>query len=167
MSASPSAHAAAGAVPSSTDPITLTRFMLQEQASFPEAQGDLTLLLTSIQLACKVITSQVRAAGIASQIYGLAGNQNSSGDDQKKLDVLSNDIFVNSLRFSTKLCIMASEENEEPIVIEQHLAGKYVIAFDPLDGSSVIDCNGSVGSIWAIWYDHGRGPRGCVTALKM
>ena len=110
MSASPSsAHAAAGAVPSSTDPITLTRFMLQEQASFPEAQGDLTLLLTSIQLACKVITSQVRAAGIASQIYGLAGNQNSSGDDQKKLDVLSNDIFVNSLRFSTKLCIMASE----------------------------------------------------------
>lgn len=49
--------------------------------------------------------------------------------------------------FSTKLCIMASEENEEPIVLEQHLAGKYVIAFDPLDGSSVIDCNGSVGSV--------------------
>jgi fructose-1,6-bisphosphatase I len=65
--------------------------------------------------------------------------------------VISNDIFVNALKFSTKLCIMASEENDEPIMIEQHQAGKYVIAFDPLDGSSVIDCNGSVGSIWGIW----------------
>ena len=97
---------AASTVSSTVDPITLTRFMLHEQAQIPEAQGDLTLLLTSIQLAIKVIASQVRSAGVSAQISGLAGAQNSSGDDQKKLDVIANDIFVNALRFSTKLCCM-------------------------------------------------------------
>ncbi|KAG3098157.1 Fructose-1,6-bisphosphatase 1 [Phytophthora idaei] len=132
-----------------SNPITLSRFILAEQ----EIQGnaDLSVLFTSIELACKVIASSVRRAGLTG-LYGLDGSENSTGDQVKKLDVLSNDIFVNSLKFSTKIEVMVSEEEEKPIVVQSDSTGtKYCIAFDPLDGSSNIDCNVSTGTIFAIY----------------
>ncbi|CAI5743765.1 unnamed protein product [Peronospora destructor] len=102
-----------------SNPITLSRFILAEK----EIQGnaDLSVLFTSIELACKVIASSVRRAGLTG-LYGLDGSENATGDQVKKLDVLSNDIFINSLKFSTKIEVMVSEEEEEPILVE-HASG--------------------------------------------
>jgi len=80
-----------------TDPVTLTRFILAEQHKHPEASGDLTIMMTSIQLACKTIATAVRKAGI-SGLYGLQGSVNVQGEDVKKLDVISNDNFINALK---------------------------------------------------------------------
>ena len=83
--------------------------------------------------------------------YGIAGSTNTTGDEQKKLDVLANDLFINSLRSSFTTCALISEENETLIEVEVEQRGKYVVAFDPLDGSSNIDCLVSIGSIFGIW----------------
>lgn len=136
--------------------VTLTRWILQQQSRHPEARGELTLLLQSVQLACKVIGNAVRKAGIAN-LYGLAGGENTSGDSQKKLDIVSDEAFINSLTFSRQVCIMVSEEQEEPVVVEDQGNGRYAIVFDPLDGSSNIDANVSVGTIFGIFHlDHDR-----------
>jgi hypothetical protein len=82
-----------------TNPETLTRFILEEQHRHPQAKGDLTLLLQSVQVACKIISSAIRKASLIN-LYGLAGATNVQGEDQKKLDVLSNDCFINTLKFS-------------------------------------------------------------------
>ncbi|KAL4465890.1 hypothetical protein ABPG74_004127 [Tetrahymena malaccensis] len=133
-----------------TNFVTLTRNLVFEQQQVKEASGDFTLLLSSIQTACKFISSKVKKAGIA-KLYGHHGTENSSGDQVKKLDVLSNEVFVNCLRSSGKVAIMASEEEDKPIEVEIKNQGKYVVSFDPLDGSSNIDANVSIGSIFAIW----------------
>ena len=83
--------------------------------------------------------------------FGIAGSTNVTGDEQKKLDVLSNDLFINALKSSFTTCALVSEENDEIIVVDPDKAGKYIVAFDPLDGSSNIDCLVSIGSIFAIW----------------
>jgi fructose-1,6-bisphosphatase I len=132
------------------NPVTLSRFILQEQRLHKEAQGDLTILLASIQLACKVISVSCSKAGILN-IYGLDGSKNASGDAVKKLDILSNESFVNALSFSGKVSVMVSEEEDAPIILKDSLDGKYFVAFDPLDGSSNIDANVSVGTIFGIW----------------
>eukprot|EP00696_Hemimastix_kukwesjijk_P011900 gnl/Hemi2/24920_TR8385_c0_g1_i1.p1 gnl/Hemi2/24920_TR8385_c0_g1~~gnl/Hemi2/24920_TR8385_c0_g1_i1.p1 ORF type:complete len:348 (-),score=135.65 gnl/Hemi2/24920_TR8385_c0_g1_i1:112-1155(-) len=133
------------------DPQTLSRQILEDQMAHPHAAGNLTMLLSSIQLACKVIGSAVRKIGIF-QLYGSAGGQaNTSGDEQKKLDVLSNEVFINTLRFSNQVCVMASEEDAEPIYVDARYQGKYIVTFDPLDGSSNIDVNVSVGTIFGIY----------------
>uniref|UniRef100_K3WLA5 Fructose-1,6-bisphosphatase, cytosolic n=1 Tax=Globisporangium ultimum (strain ATCC 200006 / CBS 805.95 / DAOM BR144) TaxID=431595 RepID=K3WLA5_GLOUD len=132
-----------------SNPITLSRFILAEQEI--QTNADLSILFSSIELACKVIASAVRRAGLTG-LYGLDGSENSTGDAVKKLDLLANDIFINSLKFSTKIEVMVSEENAEPIFVENCGGGaKYCIAFDPLDGSSNIDCNVSTGTIFAIY----------------
>lgn len=133
-----------------TDPVTLTRFLVNSQQHAKEATGDFTILLTSIQTACKFISSKVRKAGIAN-LYGIAGKENSSGDVQKKLDVLSDEVFINTLKSSSKVAIMATEERDDVVEVDIDKQGKYVVAFDPLDGSSNIDANVSIGSIFAIW----------------
>eukprot|EP00871_Galdieria_phlegrea_P001979 jgi/Galph1/2782/GphlegSOOS_G1476.1 len=133
-----------------TDSVTLTRFVLHEQRKHPESQGDLTLLLTSVQLACKVTDSCVRKAGIA-KLYGLAGGGNVTGDLQQKLDVISNETFKVNVESSQRVAVMVSEEEEHPIIVEKHNRGKYGIAFDPLDGSSNIDSNVTIGSIFSIF----------------
>lgn len=130
--------------------MTLTRFVLQSQRKHQEATGELTQLLNSITTACKGIESAVRKAGIA-RLYGLAGEINSSGEDQKKLDVLSNEMFINMIKSSYSSCILVSEENEQAIIVEKEKRGKYICTFDPLDGSSNIDCLVSIGSIFGIW----------------
>jgi len=134
------------------DPITLTRLLLRDSKNLG-ASGDFVILLQSIQLAVKVISCATSKAGI-SNLYGstLGGAENSSGDVQKKLDILANDVFVNSLSFCDMVSIMGSEENEEPYIL-QGTKGKYAVVFDPLDGSSNIDNNVGVGSIWAVYKD--------------
>ena len=133
-----------------TDCITLTRFFLEQQRHHKEATGELTQCLNSIVTAVKAIQSAVRRAGIA-KLYGLAGNTNTTGDDQKKLDVLSDELFINMLVSSYTTCILGSEEDEDIIVVDKEKRGKYIVCFDPLDGSSNIDCLASIGSIFGIW----------------
>lgn len=133
------------------DSITLTRFVLQGQRHHHEAQGDMTMLLAAVQLACKVTESCVRRAGIA-KLYGLAGSGNVQGEDQKKLDIIANDTFKVNIDSSEKCCVMVSEEEEDAILSGRPGSrGKYAIAFDPLDGSSNIDANVSIGSIFSIY----------------
>jgi fructose-1,6-bisphosphatase I len=111
---------------------------------------ELVILMNAIATSCKLITSAVQRAGIA-HLYGLAGEVNSTGDDQKKLDVLSNDMMINALVNSGVCCVLVSEENEEPIMVPAEKRGKFCVAFDPLDGSSNIDCNVSVGTIFSVY----------------
>ena len=82
---------------------------------------------------------------------GISGTINTTGDEQKKLDVLSNDLFINQLKSSYTCSILVSEENEKIIEVETDKQGKYIVTFDPLDGSSNIDCLVSIGSIFGIW----------------
>jgi fructose-1,6-bisphosphatase I len=124
---------------------------------------DLVILLNSIATSCKLITSAVQRAGVA-KLYGLAGEVNSTGDEQKKLDVLSNEMMINALVHSGVCCVLVSEENEEPIIVPPGKSGKFCVAFDPLDGSSNIDCNVSVGTIFCV-YERKPGSPGNVDDL--
>jgi fructose-1,6-bisphosphatase I len=141
-----------------TNLITLTRHSIHDQAKHESAKGDMTLLLTSIQLGCKFVGNAVRKAGLAN-LTGLAGNTNVQGEAQKKLDVIANEIFINALKSSGKTAILVSEEDEEAIFVEEPLKGKYIVCFDPLDGSSNIECAVSIGTIFGIWRlaDHAKG----------
>jgi fructose-1,6-bisphosphatase I len=103
-----------------SNPITLSRFILAEKDI--QSNADLAILFSSIELACKVIASAVRRAGLTG-LYGLDGSENSTGDAVKKLDILANDIFINALKFSTKIEVMVSEENAEPIIVEGAASG--------------------------------------------
>jgi len=110
----------------------------------------LTLLLTAIQVTSKFIATNVRKARLIN-LVGLAGETNATGDEQKKLDVLSNDIMVNALRASGKTAVLVSEELEDAIIIEGRYKGKYCVVFDPLDGSSNIDAGVNIGTIFGIY----------------
>lgn len=128
----------------------LTQFILEEQRSAPNASGDFTGLLNDIVTACKTISHLVNRGGLI-DILGTAGTENIQGEGQKKLDVISNDVMVNSLEWTGHLGAMASEEIEGIIPIPgQYPKGKYLLLFDPLDGSSNIDINISVGTIFSI-----------------
>jgi len=131
-------------------PMTLTEFILEEQHHHPSAQGDLTILLHAIEIASKFVSSQVRAAGIF-DLYGVEGSTNVQGEVVKKLDVIANEAFITALSRCKRVCVMVSEENEEPIPVEAS-SGKYVAVFDPLDGSSNIDANISIGTIFGIYH---------------
>jgi fructose-1,6-bisphosphatase I len=137
--------------------ITLTQFILEEQHHHPQASGDLSILLHAIEIASKFVSSRVRAAGLF-DLYGTAGGStNVQGEVVKKLDVIANESFITSLKRSQKVCVMASEENEDPIVV-QGSSGRYVCVFDPLDGSSNIDVNVSIGTIFGIYHRVGDEP---------
>jgi len=147
--------------PPSTEIITLTSHILSEQIRLgPAATGDLTLLLNSISFSSKFIASNVRKARLIN-LVGLAGDTNVQGEEQKKLDVLSNDIMINSLRASGKTAVLISEELEQAIIIEDQFKGKYCVVFDPLDGSSNIDAGVNVGTIFGI-YEIRPGSRGTI-----
>ncbi|XP_076336849.1 fructose-1,6-bisphosphatase 1-like isoform X2 [Tachypleus tridentatus] len=140
-----------------TNAMTLIRYVLAEQKKFPGATGDLTALLNSILTACKAVSSAVRKAGIA-KIFGIVGQTNVQGEEVKKLDVLANDLFINMLKSSYTTCLLISEEDEQVIEVETDKRGKYIVCFDPLDGSSNIDCLVSIGSIFAIYRKTSPGP---------
>lgn len=130
--------------------MTLTRFVLAQQKMHKDASGDLTQLIVGLQTAIKAVAAAVRRAGIAN-LYGIAGNTNVQGEEQKKLDILANDLFINMLKSSYATAMMVSEENEDEITVEKEKQGKYIVCFDPLDGSSNIDCLVSIGSIFGIY----------------
>ncbi|MED6119557.1 Fructose-1,6-bisphosphatase, cytosolic [Stylosanthes scabra] len=133
-----------------TDLMTISRFVLNEQSKFPESRGDFTILLSHIVLGCKYVCSAVNKAGLA-KLLGLAGETNVQGEDQKKLDVLSNEVFVNALISSGRTCLLVSEELEEAVFVKPKQRGKYIVVFDPLDGSSNIECGVSIGTIFGIY----------------
>ncbi|XP_069486883.1 fructose-1,6-bisphosphatase 1-like [Ambystoma mexicanum] len=135
--------------PFDTDVITLTRFVMAEGRK-AKGTGEFTQLLNSLCTAVKAISSAVRKAGLAN-LYGIAGSTNVTGDQVKKLDVLSNDMVINTLKASYSTCVLVSEEDTHAIIVEPEKRGKYVVCFDPLDGSSNIDCLASIGSIFAIY----------------
>ncbi|ODO08956.1 fructose-1,6-bisphosphatase I [Cryptococcus wingfieldii CBS 7118] len=148
--AAPQATLGADIEPPATDLITLTRHILSQQRALGvDASGDLTMLLIAIQVTSKYIATNVRKARLIN-LVGLAGAENVQGEDQKKLDVLSNDIMVNALRASGKCSVMVSEEVEEAIIVGGS-KGTYCVVFDPLDGSSNIDAGVNVGTIFGIY----------------
>ncbi|KAK9408255.1 fructose-C6-bisphosphatase 1 [Crotalus adamanteus] len=132
-----------------TNVTTVTRFVM-EGGRKARGTGELTQLLNSLCTAVKAISTAVRKAGIAN-LYGIAGSTNVTGDQVKKLDVLSNDMVINMLKSSFSTCIIVSEENEEAVIVEADRQGKYIVCVDPLDGSSNIDCLASIGTIFGIY----------------
>lgn len=128
---------------------TLTTWLLKQEAE-GNIDNELATVISSIGTACKQIGSLVNRAGI-SNLTGLAGEQNVQGEDQKKLDVISNEVFCNCLRTSGRTGVIASEEEDLPVAVEETFSGEYVVVFDPLDGSSNIDAGISVGSIFGIY----------------
>ena len=131
---------------------TLGQFIIEKQSDFPFAKGELSRLLRDIGIATKIVNREVNKAGLA-DILGDTGDNNVQGEQVKKLDVFANEQFIAALSVGGEVCAIASEENEEliPVTNEQSKNAKYVVAFDPLDGSSNIDVNVSVGSIFAIY----------------
>ena len=133
---------------------TLTRYLIEERRRFPQASGDLNALILDVSLACKAI-ARIVAFGALDSGMSVAppegGALNVQGEVQKPLDVMSNEIFLRMNEWSGHLAGMASEEMDAPRQIPQaHPRGKYLLVFDPLDGSSNIDVNVSVGSIFSI-----------------
>lgn len=127
------------------DAPTLSRYVMHHSRDH-----ELVILMNTLATSFKLIASAVGRAGVA-QLYGLAGEVNSTGDDQKKLDVMSDDMMINALVNSGVCSILVSEEKEDPIFVPADRAGKFCVAFDPLDGSSNIDCNVSVGTIFSVY----------------
>ncbi len=129
---------------------TITQFMIEEQRRIRGASGDFTSLLNDIVTACKVISNAVSQGGLIG-LLGSAGSDNVQGEVQKKLDVITNDIMLKSNEWAGHLAGMASEEMDDMYPIPaQYPKGKYLLVFDPLDGSSNIDVNISVGTIFSI-----------------
>lgn len=132
---------------------TLTTWVLQQERA-GKIDNELGVVISSIALACKQIATLVNRSGI-SNLTGLAGAENVQGEDQKKLDVISNDVFKACLAGTGRTTVMASEEEDLPVPVDvtETDSGNYVVVFDPLDGSSNIDAGISVGSIWGIFAE--------------
>ncbi len=128
--------------------IALDRFIKNNQEQFQYASGELSQLLRDIALASKVVNREVNKAGLI-DIMGALGSQNSAGDQQQKLDVLANIRFTRALSKGGEVCALISEETES--FVDLNNEGKYVIAIDPLDGSSNIDVNVSIGTIFSVY----------------
>lgn len=129
---------------------TLTQHIQDQQRGHPEASGYLSALLTQLGVAGKLIAAQVRRAGLI-EIWGATGDTNVQGETVQKLDRIAQDVFVDTLTASGTVAAMASEEENSVIEVSPKQAGEYVIAFDPLDGSSNIDANVSIGTIFAVY----------------
>ncbi|WP_297797824.1 class 1 fructose-bisphosphatase [uncultured Eudoraea sp.] len=132
---------------------TLGEFVIENQASFQYSSGEFSRLINAIRLACKVVNHEVNKAGLV-DILGAAGDTNIQGEDQQKLDVMANEIFIQTLKNREIVCGIASEEEDDFITINSHdelHQNKYVVLIDPMDGSSNIDVNVSVGTIFSIY----------------
>ena len=131
---------------------TLGEFIVEKQADFPHASGDLSSLLSSIRLAAKIVNREINAAGLG-DITGAVGTENVQGEDQQKLDIYANEKFKAALEARDQVCGVASEEEDEAVAFNKELNknAKYVVLMDPLDGSSNIDVNVSVGTIFSIY----------------
>lgn len=131
---------------------TLTEFIIERQSDSPYATGELSRLLNDIGTAAKIVHREVNRAGLT-DILGLEGSINVQGERQKKLDVFANEHFIRALRSGGQVCAIGSEENDRIIALDNPISeqGKYVIAIDPLDGSSNIEVNVSIGTIFSIY----------------
>ncbi|NWG27117.1 MAG: class 1 fructose-bisphosphatase [Ignavibacteriaceae bacterium] len=131
--------------------MTLGRHIIEEQSKYVGATGELSKLLHDLSLAAKVISLEVNKAGLV-DIIGFTGDSNVHGEQVKKLDILAHEMLIKAMDHGGHLCVMASEEEEDIIQIPQKFnIGKYVLLFDPLDGSSNIDANISIGTIFSIY----------------
>ncbi|MDR4509695.1 MAG: class 1 fructose-bisphosphatase [Candidatus Brocadiaceae bacterium] len=142
--------------------VTVQRHIVEQEKEHPEATGTFTSLLWDLTIAAKIISREVNMAGLAN-ILGLTGKKNVHGEAVKKLDIYSNEVIIHAMDHGGHLCAMASEENEEFIPIpNKHPKGNYVLMFDPLDGSSNIDANVSVGTIFSIYRKKTPGVEGAL-----
>jgi len=143
-----------------TSVVTIERFIIEQERMHPEASGELSGILYDLALAAKMISNKVRSAGLA-DVLGETYTENVQGEAQQKLDVLSNEMIVKAMDHGGRLCAMASEEEPDLIQIPDGFkCGKYVLLFDPLDGSSNIDVNVPVGTIFSVLRKITRGTRG-------
>jgi len=132
---------------------TLGEFIIEKQSEFQYSSGELSRIINSIRLAAKVVNYKVNKAGLV-DIVGAAGEQNIQGEDQQKLDVYANEVFIQTLINRESVCGIASEENDDFITVagsDKSHSSKYVVLMDPLDGSSNIDVNVSVGTIFSVF----------------
>jgi fructose-1,6-bisphosphatase I len=132
---------------------TLHEFIVAKQKDFPFASGELSRLLNDIALAAKIVSNDVRKAGLVDHILGAQGGQNVQGEEQQKLDVVADEAFIRAFENGGEVCGIASEENDDFVAFDSESAqkGNYVVLFDPLDGSSNIDVNVSIGTIFSIY----------------
>ncbi len=132
--------------------LTLGQFIIEKQSDFPYSKGELSRLLRDIGIAAKIVNREVNKAGLM-DILGDVGTVNIQGESQKKLDVFANEQFIAALKSGGECCIVASEENDKIIQIDGEVSknAKYIVAMDPLDGSSNIDVNVAVGTISSIY----------------
>jgi fructose-1,6-bisphosphatase I len=132
---------------------TLNEFILKNQADFPFATGELTRLLNDIAVASKIVSRDVQKAGLVDHILGAQGEKNIQGEEQQKLDVIADNAFIKAFELGGEVCGIASEENDDFVAFDNEISknGKYVVLFDPLDGSSNIDVNVSIGTIFSIY----------------
>ncbi|MEJ7808830.1 MAG: class 1 fructose-bisphosphatase [Gemmatimonadaceae bacterium] len=143
-----------------TSVVTIERFIIEQERLHPEATGELSGILYDMALAAKMIASKVRSAGLA-DILGSANAENVQGEMQQKLDVFANETIIKAMDHGGRLCCMASEEEPGIIPIPENFkCGKYTLLFDPLDGSSNIDVNVPVGTIFSVLRKITRGARG-------
>lgn len=137
--------------------ITLPRHLLMDQQTHPEATGEFTALLTQIGLATKIIAREVNRAALVGRL-GYTGETNVQGEEVKKLDLWSNEVMMSALEESGLVCTLVSEEMEEPLHFAHHCGrAKYIVCFDPIDGSSNIDVNGATGTIFSVRRRHHTG----------
>jgi fructose-1,6-bisphosphatase I len=145
-----------------TSVVTIERYIIEQERLHPEATGQLSGILYDMALAAKMIANKVRSAGLA-DILGSAGEENVQGEVQQKLDVFANETIIKAMDHSGRLCGMASEEEASIIPIpDKFRCGKYCLMFDPLDGSSNIDVNVPVGTIFSIVQKSTRGKNATV-----
>ena len=132
---------------------TLNEFIMDRQADFPFATGELSRILNDIAVASKIVSRDVRKAGLVDHILGAQGETNIQGEEQQKLDVVADIQFIKAFEYGGEVCGIASEENDDFLAFPSESArnGKYVVLFDPLDGSSNIDVNVSIGTIFSIY----------------
>ncbi len=143
--------------------VTIERHIMAKQKQFPSATGDFSALLYDIAFAAKVIGREVNKAGLIEDMIGKTGSTNVHGEEVKKLDEFADLIIYKSMDHTGRLCVMASEENEDVLHIpEKYECGHYVLLYDPLDGSSNIDANVSIGTIFSIYHKTSEGERGAL-----
>jgi len=132
---------------------TLSEFIMAKQADFPFATGELSRLLNDIAVASKIVSRDVRKAGLVDHILGAQGEVNVQGEEQQKLDVVADQQFIKAFEYGGEVCGIASEENDDFVAFSSEVSrqGSYVVLFDPLDGSSNIDVNVSIGTIFSIY----------------
>ena len=156
-----------GATPIGAEIVTLQAHILQQQTRSEEATGQFSWILSALSISAKMIAAHVRRARL-DDVLGAVGNQNVQGEQQQKLDVIANEILLRTLGGREGVAIVASEENEEPVILrsDDSLERKYCVLFDPLDGSSNLDICGAVGTIFSILRKERRSPKPADSLLQ-